>query len=68
MISPSERERAFGHNEHVRIYAADFRERLEQVGFELDVFEWVTERDTFGGSRNRFGLIEDEALYFAVKP
>ena len=61
------REEAFGQADHVRIYARDYRSRLEQAGFNVDVFQWVTEGAEFGNPNNRFGLNESEVVYVASK-
>lgn len=68
LTSPSERTRAFGHAGHVRIYGRDYKDRLEQIGFSVDVFEWCNEKDSFGGQENKFGLIENECVLLASKP
>ncbi len=61
------REEAFGQGDHVRIYAKDYKDRLEHAGFKVDVFKWVTEAENFGGRKNRFGLNEEECLFLASK-
>jgi SAM-dependent methyltransferase len=68
IITPLERERAFGQADHVRIYARDYEQRLEQVGFAVDIFEWSANNHCFGGQKNKFGLIEAERVYCARKP
>ena len=67
ITTPVEREAAFGQHDHVRIYARDYKERLEHVGFKVNVFRWTTRVHDFGGPGNRFGLNEDEAVYLATK-
>jgi len=66
IISPLERERAFGQNDHVRIYAKDYKKRLEEIGFKVKVFKWI-EDNTFGGLENKYGLSETESVYFVTK-
>jgi predicted SAM-dependent methyltransferase len=61
------REEAFGQEDHVRIYARDYKERLEQAGFEVNVFKWIDEPEYFGGRNNRFGLNKEECVFFACK-
>jgi ubiquinone/menaquinone biosynthesis C-methylase UbiE len=39
IIDPMDRERAFGQNDHVRIYAMDYVDRLKQAGFAVDLFD-----------------------------
>jgi predicted SAM-dependent methyltransferase len=61
------REAAFGQDDHLRIYAMDYEDRLTQGGFTVDVFHWVAEAENFGHRRNRFGLIEEEPIYVVHK-
>lgn len=67
ITSATGRERAFGRGDHVRIYAKDYKDRLEQAGFKVDVFKWITESENFGGRTNRFGLNEEECLFLVSK-
>jgi hypothetical protein len=53
---------------HARIYAPDYQERLESVGFQVEKFRWADHQEDFGGSENRYALIPDEILYIASKP
>lgn len=62
------REEAFGQEDHVRIYAMDYKDRLAQAGFKVNVFKWVTDHNDFGGHKNIFGLNEEECLFFVNKP
>jgi SAM-dependent methyltransferase len=68
IASEAGRELAFGQFDHVRIYAADYRERLERVGFQVTIFHWPVEPAKFGGRENLFGLNEREAVYRVNKP
>ena len=61
------REQAFGQDDHVRIYAEDYKARLAKAGFKVNVFKWVNEPKNFGGRRNVFGLIEEEDVYLVTK-
>jgi SAM-dependent methyltransferase len=61
------REQAFGQSDHVRIYAKDYKKRLEQTGFKVNIFDWTTETDNFGGSKNLFGLVKNEGVYIATR-
>jgi predicted SAM-dependent methyltransferase len=61
------REDAFGQGDHVRIYGKDYKTRLQQTGFKVDIFDWTAESTNFGGYKNLFSLIEDERLYVAKK-
>lgn len=68
VTTTSAREQAFGQADHVRIYARDYKDRLEQSGFSVEVFQWSTESRDFGGEKNRFGLNKDESVYRAIRP
>ena len=61
------REQAFGQWDHVRIYARDYKDRLEKAGFKVNVFQWTTEAENFGTRENIFGLNEQEAVYHITK-
>ena len=41
---PKERERAFGQFDHVRRYGADYKDRLEDAGFSVEVDGFVRDR------------------------
>ena len=61
------RQEAFGQGDHVRIYARDYKVRLEQAGFIVDVFQWASEGVSFYSRINKFALNEKEAIYFVRK-
>ena len=64
----AEREQAFGQSDHVRIYSRDYKDRLEQAGFRVTVFYWISEAEKFGTLDNKFALNEFEAVYRVDKP
>ena len=68
ITTPVGREQAFGQGDHVRLYARDYRERLENAGFKVNIFQWATEIERFGARENKFGLNEKEDVYRAEKP
>jgi predicted SAM-dependent methyltransferase len=68
IIDPTDRERAFGQNDHVRIYAMDYVDRLKQAGFTVDLFDWRPNKGDYGGENNKFGLIDREVVFFASCP
>jgi ubiquinone/menaquinone biosynthesis C-methylase UbiE len=68
IVEPSEQERAFGQQGHVRIYGMDYLDRLQRAGLTVKVFRWQSESERFGGRENIFGLIENEPLFFARRP
>lgn len=60
ITAPSEREKHFGQDDHVRIYSvAGLKERLEKAGFEVAVH-------TFDGNKYN-GLISGETVIVAQK-
>ena len=65
LVTPNERRRAFGEADHVRVYGADLIDRLQDVGFEVELYrgdhlpESVIERH---------GLTTDEHVFHCVKP
>ena len=67
ITDPIDRERAFGQNDHVRIYAMDYVDRLKQAGFAVELFHWRRSNADYGGETNKFGLIDREIVFFASR-
>ncbi|MBV9389781.1 MAG: flippase-like domain-containing protein [Chroococcidiopsidaceae cyanobacterium CP_BM_ER_R8_30] len=64
-LSPKERERLFGHHDHVRMYGSDYKGKLEQAGFTVKVHSYAQE---LGNDKcKKFGLMTDEDIYFCTK-
>jgi SAM-dependent methyltransferase len=68
ITDPMDRERAFGQNDHVRIYAMDYVDRLKQAGFAVELFHWRRNNRDHGGENNKFGLIDREIVFFVSRP
>lgn len=66
ITSPDERERAFGQNDHVRIYGKDYKDRLEQAGFRVHIDNYVEELGEL--AIKRYVLMRDEKIYLCTKP
>jgi predicted SAM-dependent methyltransferase len=65
VIASDEREKKFGQSDHVRIYAKDYKDRLESVGFTVEVYSFGKE---FGDSTiHKYALLKDEDIYLASK-
>lgn len=65
VVEPEKREKLFGKSDHVRIYAKDYKDRLENAGFTVEVYNFTKE---FGKSTShKYGLIKDENLYVCSK-
>lgn len=65
VVSPEERKRRFGQEDHVRIYGLDYEDRLKAVGFSVAV-------DPYAGTLDeayvrRCGLPRHEDLHFCRK-
>lgn len=67
ITTPAARGEAFGQEDHVRLYARDYRDRLADAGFLVEEFHWRESPREFGGKENRFGLLEEETVYLARK-
>jgi SAM-dependent methyltransferase len=68
ITDPIGREGAFGQNDHVRIYAMDYVDRLKQAGLAVELFHWRRNNGDYGGKNNKFGLIDREIVFFASRP
>jgi hypothetical protein len=66
--TPIERARCYGQDDHLRLFARDYAQKLLEAGFKLDIFDWTTKLGLFGGKTNKFGLNEKEKLYVVRKP
>jgi SAM-dependent methyltransferase len=67
ITSAEGRAEAFGQEDHVRIYAMDYVDRLKTAGFMVETFDWRTQPKHFGGPTNRYALLDKEILFF-VRP
>lgn len=65
VTSPTERERLFGQQDHVRRYGLDYRERLEDAGFAVTADRFL--QSLSGGAVRRMGLPADEPIFFCLK-
>ena len=68
ITSTTDRERLFGQRDHVRIYGADYVDRLKSSGFLVKSFQWWNAIKGYGGKNNRYALLPDENLYIVNKP
>jgi SAM-dependent methyltransferase len=67
-LTREDRIRRFGQEDHCRIYAQDYPDRLRRAGFKVEVFDWTTQPADFGGPQNRYALNPEEALFACRKP
>lgn len=66
VISPEDRERIFGHSNHVRIYGLDYRKKLQDTGFIVKVDDYI--KNLPDGLVKKYGLGDGENIYHCVKP
>jgi len=65
VTNPQERARLFGRFDHCRIYGRDYKDRLEQAGFDVTVDKYV---QTFSADEvEKYGLEDWENVYFCRK-
>lgn len=64
ITDPDEREKAFGEKVHVRFYGCDLGDRLETAGFKVHV---DFGKDINQITREKFGLLEDEDIFYCTK-
>lgn len=62
---PKERQKHFGQYDHVRWYGMDYFQRLESVGFKVDINYYS--KKFSAEERKRFGLNENEILPLVFK-
>ena len=63
--TPEDRERLYGHREHVRRYGLDYKDRLTEAGFAVQVFssnELTGDRDPL-----EWGFDKHHFVFFCVK-
>jgi SAM-dependent methyltransferase len=66
ITDPQERVEKFGQEDHVRLYGADYPERLRSVGFQVEVLPYAqqfSEADQF-----KYGIKPHELLFVCHKP
>jgi len=65
ITDPKEREKAFGQDDHVRLYGKDYKERLSSVGFAVTDDRFVMEIPE--EKVKRFALPPKEIIYKVTK-
>lgn len=64
ILSIEDREKFLGQSDHVRMYGKDYKERLESMGFKVNVDDFVKYLDI--DLIKKYGLLE-EYIYFCTK-
>lgn len=65
LTSPAAREKAFGQDDHVRLYGKDYGRRLEAAGFRVDENRYVEELPA--EEVDRFALPKEEIIFYVEK-
>lgn len=65
IIDPKEREKAYGQDDHVRLYGQDYAKRLASVGFTVKEEKLIEELSA--EEKRLFALPENEIIYKVVK-
>ena len=65
ITNPEGRQKAFGQFDHVRIYGKDYKSRLEDAGFVVELNSYAS--DVSAADRFKYGFGEGENLYLVRK-
>ena len=63
--SPAAREKAYGQDDHLRLYGLDYKQRLEKAGFKVSEEAYAKTKSP--EMQARFALPVDEIIYFCQK-
>ena len=64
IVSPEQRKKHFGEEQHVRVYGCDFAGRLEEAGFSVELDRG---QDVPVESREKYGLLDNENVFYCTK-
>ncbi len=67
IVAPRDRLEMFGATDHVRVYGADFRDRVKEAGFDVSRIDYQDELDSETVRKHGLGS-EGRILYVATKP
>ena len=65
IVTPEQRKEHYWQHDHVRLYGADFKDRLAEEGFDVTVDGWVRTLDQ--ATIDRYGLFPLEDIYVCSK-
>ena len=66
IVRPEDRERVFGHSDHVRIYGRDYKDRLEGAGFVVRLDRYARELEP--ELVRTYGLKRDAVVWLCARP
>ena len=65
IIDPLDREKAYGQDDHVRLYGKDYPDRIRKAGFNVKEDDFIK---SFSPEEvKRYALAKDEIIYFCKK-
>jgi ubiquinone/menaquinone biosynthesis C-methylase UbiE len=65
ITDPKERAQVFGQYDHVRIYGKDYRERLEQIGFQVKMLAYAEQLTS--EEQTRYAVPANEIIPICTK-
>ena len=65
ITGPGEREKAFGQDDHVRLYGKDYTDRLARAGFKVQENDYV--KRISPEKVRKYALPREEIIYYCVK-
>lgn len=65
ITTPEERMKAFGQEDHARLYGRDYKLRLEKAGFQVIEDQYAASFSS--ENAKRIGILRDEVIYFCTK-
>ncbi|MEP1360775.1 MAG: class I SAM-dependent methyltransferase [Marinobacter alexandrii] len=65
IVDPKEREKAFGQDDHVRMFGEDYGKRLASAGFNVVEEKLIDELSA--DEKSRYALPEKEIIYKVIK-
>ena len=64
IVSPEERKKHFGEEQHYRLYGNDFVDRLQACGFEVQLDRGA---ELSQDLKQKYGLLDDENVFYCTK-
>ena len=65
LVSKKQRAKHFGQYDHVRVYGRDYKDRLENIGFIVNLIDYTNEIED--NLISKYGLIKGELIPIVKK-
>jgi SAM-dependent methyltransferase len=65
VTDPKARERLYGQSDHLRLYGADYADRVRELGFDVKAIEYA--RTLSEEERERYRLVLDDTIFYATR-